>query len=132
METRTKSYAKVEPAVPETAQRIRQLQSRLMGGIADLGAKQVELESKRAEDMEELERELQEAFALLETKAKSVKAFPKIRSKVVDLVADRILSEWGISEEKSGTAESEVVERLVEQVLARLKEPGEAPQRGPG
>jgi hypothetical protein len=113
MESKTEPNIKAEPDIRQAAERtgllIRGLQSRLTDRPSD-------------ESAENLEWELQQHFAA-EVGPEISCRFPlnKIRQRVIDGVADKILAGWEWAQESNATPlENEVTEKLIERVFERL------------
>ena len=92
----------MKEAAEKTGQHIRRLQSRLSEASA----------GPVSETEAMLEQELHRYFAGMTGDA----SLSRIRGMVLDAVADRILGSW-----EAGKLEDELVERLAQRVLAKLK-----------
>jgi hypothetical protein len=95
-------------AAEKAASRMRQLQTRLADPAAEV--KRSPARSAEEETMEQMERELQEMFA------RGAPAGGRLRARVIEELAERILQEWDPRGLEDG-----VVERIVEKVMDRLK-----------
>jgi len=110
---------KAEPNITEAAEKtgllIRGLQSRLLERASALP-------EPLGDTTANLERQLQEYFEDWPGEdSPDANHLKKIRDRVVDGVADRILRSWERSQEAKGTPfENEVMERLIDRVLEKL------------
>jgi len=133
LESRKNPQVKLEPSIPEAADRtnllIRELHSRLSRGGGELNAE------NPGAGMDDLDKQLQEAFERQAGKAtQHVPATSELRTRVIDAVVDRILQDWGWQEGGGANPlEEEVIERLVGRVSQRLRSAGAAnpePKKG--
>ena len=107
---------KPEPNITEAAEKtgllIRGLQSRLLEGVG-------EVHEEPGDTATDLENQLQAYFAGWPGDATPGGALNRIRNRVIDGVAERILRGWQ-QDGKAHPFESEVVERLIDGVLEAL------------
>jgi hypothetical protein len=106
---------KPEPSITEAAEKtgllIRGLQSRLLEGVG-------EVQEDPGDTTTDLENQLQAYFAGWPGEQSSAAA-NRIRSRVIDGVAERILRGWQ-HEGKGNPFENEVIERLIDGVIEML------------
>jgi len=121
---KTKAEPNITEAAAKTGLLIRGLQSRLLEGAG-------ELQEPSSEATANLEKQLQEYFEYWPgEESPDTSPLKRIRNRVMDGVAERILRGWERSLEGKGTPfENEVIERLIDGVLERLIANGKAPDR---
>jgi len=108
MARQTKSELKLTEAADKATALLQGLQSRLNRDTTAV--------APREESSEELDRQLREYF---NPEPGNVPA--KIRERVIDAVADRILKNWESGERRElGELENQVIERVAARILERM------------
>ena len=106
MARQTKPETKLTEAADKATALLQGLQSRL--------------NSQRAENPEDLDRQLREYFVSSETPSASG-VLDQIRERVIDAVANRILESWERGDRHElGALENQVIDRVAERILERM------------
>ena len=108
MARQTKSDSKLTEAADKATALLQGLQSRLNG--------------PHEETPDELDRQLQEYFVAESGKLSENAGVPdRIRDRVIDAVADRILESWERGDRRElGALEKQVIDRVAERILERM------------
>jgi hypothetical protein len=115
-----KSESKLTEAADKTAALLQGLQSRLNG--TPVASQEV---VPREETPDELDRQLREYFVAESGKSPNASdtggVLNQIHSRVIDAVADRILTTWEHGGGRElGALEKQVIDRLAERILERM------------